>query len=300
MAPDDAETHTADDAGTHQLETHPMLAVYRHDVHKLRGRPHTAAAETVAGVRVNEPVPQGADRDAALLSRPRGDLEQTVTNHSSPARLSLLTGDPVVDGSATVDAQAPALRSLLAIEEPAQLHATWLGSTLPAQVNEAHHYPYTSLKYHTLLAAALLDNYRAGHGFEDLFLTVDPPAAPMIPTPQGHAERPGRASVVPHRTILTTPQFSLRLTAAPGDRPATRLGGLPTRSFAPVWARLPTHPLDTDERVWMLLDAQLRRIRSWSTALQYIADYTTRQASPQTGGAPAVGNGSTGNGGEQP
>lgn len=307
MPLDDAGTPTADkmededaDEPRQQTAAHPMLAVYRHDAHKLRGRAHNAAAEQVAGIRVNEPVPLGADRDAALLSRPRGDPEQTVANHSSPARLSLLTGESVVDGPATVDAQSPALQGLLGIEDPVHMHSTWLGSSLPAQVNEAQQYPYTSLKYHTLLAAALLDNYRAGHEFADLWLVVDPPTATVAaPPPKGLADQPERASIVPNRTVLTTPRFSLRLTANPGDCPAARLGARPTRSFADEWARLPVHPLDTDERVWMLLDAQLRRIQSWSTALQYIADYMTRQAAPQAAVAPTVENDSTEHGGEQ-
>jgi len=49
---------------------------------------------------------------------------------------------------------------------------------------------------------------------------------------------------------------------------------MPARSFADVWSRLPAHPFDTDgERRWRLLDAQLRRIRSWSAALAYIDEF---------------------------
>jgi len=56
-------------------------------------------------------------------------------------------------------------------------------------------YPYTSLKYHTLLVAALVSNYEAGGTFEDLALVVNAPT-----------------TVVPHRTILSVDAFSLRLT----------------------------------------------------------------------------------------
>jgi hypothetical protein len=52
------------------------------------------------------------------------------------------------------------------------------------------------------------------------------------------------------------------------------LGAAPARSFADVWARLPEYPFDVGAaREWRVLDAQLRRIRSWSTALQYIEEF---------------------------
>jgi len=96
----------------------PMLAVYRHDVHKLRGRSHTAASERVAGVRVNETVPLGADRDAALLSRPDGEPEQTLDAHASPGRVSLLTGDVVMTGSVGADGRDAAVREVVQVENP--------------------------------------------------------------------------------------------------------------------------------------------------------------------------------------
>lgn len=243
----------------HETEVAPLVAVYRHDVHKLRGRSHGAAEDEVAGVRVNETVPGNADRDAALLSRPAEEPEQTVANHLSPTRLSLLTGKPVTSGLPSVgDSET---RALITPSDPERLHATWLMSSVPAGYNESVYYPYTSLKYHTLLTAALLDTYRAGFGFEELFLAVEDPDEP----------------VTPHRTVLSTPAGRLCVTGEPGDQPAARLGDGPARCFADVWARLPVHPFDVDgERRWRVLDAQLRRIRSWSMALQFVEEYCRR------------------------
>ena len=239
----------------------PMIAVYRHDVHKLRGRSHTAAREHFAGVRVNEPVPLGADRDAALLSRPDEDPEQTLAAYAAPGRVSLLTGDVVLTGSLDADGRGAAMRELVRKEDPVAMHEAWLSSAVAAVFNESPYYPYTSLKYHTLLAAALLDTYRAGADFKELFLAVEEPTG----------------SVTPHRTVLSTPDLQLCITSDPGDRPAARLGDSPTRCFADVWSRLPVHPFDVDgERRWRILDAQLRRIRSWSVALQYIEAYCRR------------------------
>ncbi|WP_251133240.1 hypothetical protein [Halorubrum sp. 2020YC2] len=76
-----------------------LRVAYRHDVHKLRGRQHGSGRDELFDVPVNESVPLGADRDAALLSRPDGEPEQTVANHASPARLSLLTGSVLEDGA---------------------------------------------------------------------------------------------------------------------------------------------------------------------------------------------------------
>jgi hypothetical protein len=245
-----------------------MLAVYRHDVHKLRGRSHGAAVEEVGGKRVNEPVPLGADGDAALLSRPRGDPEATVPAHESPFRLSLLTGETVTE-EAGVDAFRETVQNLVTIDDPETAHAAWLQSDAAAAFNEAMHYPYTSLKYHVLLTAALLSNYRAGASFEELCLVVDDPAD----------------SVTPHRTVLKAGPVSLRVTAEPGDRPAASLGAAPARSFADVWSRLPELPVDVSgARRWRVLDAQLRRTRSWSVALQFVEDYVA--ATNGTGGDP--------------
>lgn len=177
-----------------------MLAVYRHDVHKLRGRSHAAAVEEVAGKIVNETVPRGADADAAMLSRPRGDQEQTLPAHESPFRLSLLTGETVA-AQASVDKFQDAVQDLVTIENPRAAHVTWLESDAAAMFNEAVQYPYTSLKYHVLVAAALLSNYRAGAAFDELSLVVDD----------------SKEAVTPYRTVLNTGPVSLRLTADPGD-----------------------------------------------------------------------------------
>jgi hypothetical protein len=254
-----------------------MVAVYRHDVHKLRARPHASAADSYASVPVNETVPRDADRDAALLSRPAGEPEQTVANHESPYRLSLLTGETAATTERIKATTGGGFRALVTPEDPECLHARWLPSEVPAAFNESVYYPYTSLQYHVLLTAALLHNYRARHAFEDLFLVATTPD--VTPNADAVSTRDPKTAlaadaVEPHRTVLWTPEMTLHVTATPGDRPAARLGDVPARSFADVWSRLPAHPFDTDgERRWRLLDAQLRRIRSWSAALAYIDEF---------------------------
>ena len=234
----------------------PLLVAYRHDAHKLMRESHSAASKTFEAVPVNQTVPHGADADAAALSRPSGSPTQTVETHVTHDRLSLL--DTSTHGT-SIDARtlSASLPELLIQDDPEQLHHTWLTSAIAREFNESVYYPYTSLKYHTLLVAALLDNYRAGHEFDDLQLIVDTVD-----------------DVVPVRTIFAGERFALRLGVEADGRPAARLGSRPWRSWESTWKRLTTHPLETDHNKYdMTLDSNLRRIQSWSTALQYIEDY---------------------------
>ncbi|WP_255246192.1 hypothetical protein [Halolamina sp. CBA1230] len=234
-----------------------MTVAYRHDVHKLRGRTHAGAASEFRGIPVNQDVPLYADADAALLSRPRGEPEQTVPAHDSPRRLPLLDGE-VTALEAVVGDIGDAIFDLVRIDDPAALHRAWLDASVPALFSESRYYPFTSAKYHTLLVAALLDNYRAVSPFGDVYLSVSTHAGEADPR------------IVPHRTVLTTASFALHVTADPVG-PAARIGSRPTQCFGDVWARLPAVPFDVDaRRCWRVLDGQLRRLRSWSTALQYI------------------------------
>ncbi|WP_235681702.1 hypothetical protein [Halorubrum salinarum] len=262
-------------------ESGGLVAAFRHDVHKLRGKRHASADREVCGVRVNQSVPCGADGDAAVLSRPSGEPEQTVANHVSPARLSLVTGATVADPG-EVPASVEDVRGLVrpGCSDPARLHAEWLTSDVAARFNESVYVPYTSLKYHTLLVAALLDNYRAGHAFEDLCLVAERPARGP-PTGDGDDGRVAAALdaevVVPCRTVLWTSELAVRVT---GDAPSTgavaSLGAGPARAFADTWSRLSAEPLDLERKWLRVVDAQLRRVRSFSTALQYVEDVVER------------------------
>jgi len=238
-----------------------ILHVFRHDAHKFTGTPHAHAADTFAGVPVNRSVPYGADGDAAKLSRPSGAPEPTVPQQTTAARLSLLTGKPAGDQEAWTERTVKqAVRELLTGSDPEEMHAAWLTSDVAALFNESVYYPYTSLKYHTLLAVALVANYRDDASFAELRLVVDPPA-----------------EIVPYRTVYAGNRCALRIDTDGDGRPAAHLGSRPRRSWAAVWSRLPEHPLETDvHRAEMVLDANLRRICAWSTALQYFEDYTAQ------------------------
>lgn len=235
-----------------------MVAAYRHDAHKLTGETHDHAPDTFQGIPVNQTVPHGADGDAATLSRPNGEPEQTVENHDTHYRLSLLTGESHYDPAEFSHPRlTEAFSDLLTGSDPEAMHRAWLTSDVASGFNESVYYPYTSLKYHTLLVAALLDNYRAGHEFADLHLVVD-----------------DAGEIVPHRTVYAGESFALRIDTDTNGQPWGRLGSRPWQSWASTWTRLTEHPLEVNSnRYDMVLDANLRRLRSWSTVLQYIEDF---------------------------
>ena len=235
-----------------------IIVAYRHDAHKMNGRPHDCAPESFAGVTVNQAVPHGADGDASAMSRPSGQPEQTVDTHDTHYRLSLIEGESRCDRQDfTRSCVDQGVRELLTEDDPIIMHQAWLNSSVVSAFTESVYYPYTSLKYHTLLVAALLDNYRAGRQFSDLQLIID-----------------DTSEIVPHRTVYAGKMFALRIDDDAQGRPSARLGSQPWRSWASAWNRLTTHPLDTDTNKYhMVLDANLRRIGAWSTALQYIDDF---------------------------
>lgn len=235
-----------------------MAIAYRHDTHKLTGEPHRTSADTLYGIRVNQSVPQSADADAAAMSIPSGEPKQTMANHQTHYRLSLLTGESVYDPDQFARPMlTDAIDDLIAGSTPEDLHQAWLTSEVASGFNESVYYPYTSLKYHALLVAALLDNYCAGNDFEDLLLVVD-----------------DADTIVAHRTVYAGERFALRVATESDGQPWARLGTRPWQSWASTWTRLTAHPLEPgDDTYDMVLDANLRQIWSWSTALQYIEDF---------------------------
>ena len=189
--------------------TDELLAAYRHDTHKLTGERHDTASPEVRGVEVNRAVPLGADEDAAALSRPRASHSQTVPTHATNRRLSLLTGDIAGEDAEAAQVHESKITDRLAVDDAQAAHERWLTTDVAAAYNESAYDPYTSLKYHTLLVAALLDNYRSGRSFSDLQLVVDHPD-----------------EVVAFRTVFTGDQFALRINGSGTGRPST--GGRPS------------------------------------------------------------------------
>ena len=131
-----------------------------------------------------------------------------MENRETRYRLSHIEGESRYDPEEfTRNGVASAVRDLLTENDPEAMHRAWLESNVVSAFNESVYYPYTSLKYHTLLVAALLDNHRAGHEFADLLLVVD---------------RAGE--IVTHRTVYAGEDFALRIDESAGGRPLSGLG----------------------------------------------------------------------------
>lgn len=239
-----------------------LLAAYRHDIHKPLNEPHETAPETVAGVPVNREPAYGADAMAARMSRPPGEPGEQLPGHETRYRRSLVTGESThEEGTFSLQYYESAVRELATIGDAERMHAEWLESDLMGAFNEAHWYPYTSLKYHTLLVAALVESYRNGSEFDGLGIRLA-----------------RAAEVTPHRTIFVyegddaIAPFTLDVVPNVSGETA-KIRSEPTRNFADVWSRLPAHPFtDPGDRRVMVIDSTVRRIRSWSTGLQYLED----------------------------
>jgi len=239
-------------------EDEQMTAVYRHDVHKMHGGSHGNSPDEWHGISVNQDVPYNADIDAAKMSRPKGKPEQTLHGHDTHYRRNLMSGESTYDKDGfAIDHVYEDLVALLEERPVVNTHSAWLQNDIVSGFNEAVYYPYTSLKYHTILVAALVWYYREGYEYDDLGLWV-----------------PEERQSGPH-VVFNSRQWQLCI--APHERPhSAKLGSRPMQNFAEVWMRLPTHPWPDDPREeikW--IDAQLRRIQSWSTALQYLENALT-------------------------
>lgn len=122
--------------------TRILVNCYRHDAHKMNGQSHDDAPETFAGVSVNQTVPHSADGDASALSRPNGKPEQTMENHETVYRLSLIEGESRYDPEEfTRNGVESAVRDLLTEDDPAAMHRAWLESDVVSAFNESVYYP---------------------------------------------------------------------------------------------------------------------------------------------------------------
>jgi hypothetical protein len=121
-----------------------LINCYRHDAHKMIGQPHGYAQDTFAGVSVNKTVPYGADGDASALSRPNGKPEQTMENHETRYRLSLIKGESRYDPEGfTRNGVESLVRDLLTENDPEAMHRAWLENDVVSAFNESVYYPYT-------------------------------------------------------------------------------------------------------------------------------------------------------------
>lgn len=246
-----------------------LLETFRHDRHKTVGRSHRDSEDP--------DVMFGADDFAGSLSRPSppptGKRRERLENRgdTSHYRISLLTRNSLHNFDAinlqNLEDEIDELfggikmynRRNKTEEDLERVQGRWLNDYLPALFNETFFYPYTSLKYHTLLTAALVNTRLNDNEFSNLYLHLYPYNRDTEPD---------------HYTIYRSPSTGPTLKLAPlrhGDSLGT--AKLPTNSqegwmgFGDTWSRL-----TSIENVEPHLDAVLRGRRSWSTALQLMED----------------------------
>lgn len=225
-----------------QDEKNIMLLAYRHDEHKFRGAPHSVDRE-------DKKVPYKADLDSGKLSRPskKSKLGEEVISHY---RISLLTRQSYYNPNFfTRRTTKEHLDNLLKLDEPIICHENWLKDKVVSGFNEDGWYPYTSLKYHTLITATLLFNYMKGNRFENLFLIVKKP------------------NKIDFTTIFLGEKFSLHIMPFTEGFPSARIVKK-EMNFNKVWQKLYELPIK-----YGYLDSCLRNIGSWSMALQLIEDW---------------------------
>ena len=228
-----------------------MRVAYLHDFHKMEMHPHVS----VDG-GTGHKVPFNADRDASSLSR--GQPAAIHPDVQGRYRISLIDRrsfyDPHRFSKRLTEAARAELRKLCEGDDLNAVHEHWLKSQLPSKYNEGPLYPYTSLKYHTLLVAALLWNYINNHKFDTLCLAISLSAR------------------VDPSTICLAGSSSLHLVPLSGlgrfDCGSKLGGSKPHPNFGDVWQRLEVNPPTPRH-----LDAALRQIGEWSTALQLVEDW---------------------------
>lgn len=144
-----------------------VLHILRHDLHKLRDP--TALRHKDA---LRDPIAVRADGCAAWMSR--NMLQEPFSRHL--LRKSLVHPQLTFANQRTLrEVRRLETVALFKQTDPLQLHNAVLASKLLNLYCEARHYPFTSLKYHILLATALYHNFQAGYAFRELALCENAP-----------------------------------------------------------------------------------------------------------------------------
>lgn len=217
----------------------------RHDLHKIHGRKHTD----------DKKLSTAADKDASKMSRKRlgtvvfGD---DVNNY----RCSLIDGKLLFQhGQGNRD------RLLVSIEQKYMndndtseiIYRNLLKCELLSIFNESPDLPITSLKYHTILTAALHYNYMKKHSFKELYFGImNLSDIEEIFEVIYCDENNGKCFVI---------------RASADKMEAFTQLGVPKMNFGDAMSRL-----GNEVYIEKSLYANLRRIKAWSTGLQFYED----------------------------
>lgn len=226
----------------------------RHDFHKMKGKKHNK----------NNPqhvVPMGADGNAGDMSRlklkSKFNTNEEDADDVSNYRLSLIDGTNLFEHGKRETLCEEIRREFRYTDSPADvLYKKLLLCKSFSMFNEDVDYPYTSLKYHTLLTANLYWNYLHGRQFKDLCFKII-----------------NMDDVIDIFDVVYIDNNNNKcFTISVADKykkydALAVLGNKPTMNFGNLMGRL-----RCDVYIEKQLFSNLRRIKSWSTGLQYFDD----------------------------
>ena len=142
------------------------LTILKHDLHKVKLAGATPHSEALPDFLMNK-----ADGIAARFSR---NWMKCQIEEVSPFRCSYFTFDPVIKLKSKKFEVSQIINNLFKEKDPLILHAQVLKSELLNMYSESLEFPFTSLKFHILLACAFYYNFTKGHDWFQLYLNENP------------------------------------------------------------------------------------------------------------------------------
>ncbi len=216
-----------------------FLTILKHDLHKLEIKgalPHAKALE--GGIM------KKCDGIASWFSRNGGSIEFD-RNEKLYIRDSYIIKIKKEVISSQIDKKRKEIFQIFEEIDPRELHYKILDSKLLNKFSEARQFPFSSYKYHLLLACSLYYNMKNGYEWEKLYLA---------------------------ETEKVEDQFQLIYKDKSREWALLPTGGMSRVSpqFNLTWLRRTEMSIGGEDR---FLDGLLSQIGSWSTALSTIEDW---------------------------
>jgi hypothetical protein len=220
--------------------TEEIFEVLRHDLHKV----HIIGAAPNKLAMSNE---LGSQADGIAAWMGRNFLKEPFEN-SSYRKSLIFRLENMQPSRILVNQHRREVDSLFKTEDPFKLHEAILTSKLLNGYSEARQYPYSSLKYHLLLASALFYNLKQGTQMKELYLCENLTYESPFQVIYRDSER--EWTLLPHQSLdglsKLYPRFSL------------------------TWVRRRKLSIGGDHQI---LNGLLTTIGSWTVALALLEDF---------------------------
>ena len=215
-----------------------------HDFHKLKGASHNN----------NNKLNTYADRDASYMSRPIKKGKHIYPDNSTNYRLTL-NGNMLYTYSN--ENREKVCNYIISTYKDTNvssedMYKSLLNCNILSLFNESPELPFTSLKYHTILTTVLHYHYIKGFQFNDLSFMIK------------SIDNINEDNI--YNILLLDKENNIYFTIESNVKNLKRVG-VPMMNFGDVISRIDNY-LNIDEYT----TSNLRRIKSWSTGLQYYDD----------------------------